>query len=346
MDWEKYKKTFTNRCKELSYSDNQINEYLVYAESLYKKNLPIIYDNDHLSVLLGYHKDLLLKISNSPNPFYRVFYIQKRNGKKREISEPYPTLKEIQYWILNKILKKVKISKYAKAYYKGRSVIDNARFHKGQNVIIKLDVKDFFSSIQLIDIIGIFSWLGYSKTISNMLARLCCLNECLTQGSPTSPALSNIFAIRIDNRIGDYVTKLGFRYTRYSDDITISGDISDKQISSILKHCKKVLSENNLEIQNEKTKVLRKHQKQYVTGIIVNEKLSIDSKIKRKIRQDIYYIKKYGLNSHMSHCNIEKENYLNHILGIINWVLFVEPKNEEFIQYKKDIVKLISSFCL
>ena len=221
----------------------------------------------------------------------------------------------------------VPVSKYAKAYVSGKGIIDNVKFHKSQKVIIKLDIKNFFDSIPLEKINLIFIKLGYTKTISYMLASLCCLENKLPQGAPTSPYLSNIFFSQLDKRIGTYITSLNFRYSRYSDDITISGDINNKQIKSIIDFCEEILLQYGLKLQKNKTKILRQSNCQYVTGVVLNKKISAGTKLKREIRQEIFFIKKYGLDNHMSHEKLKKQNYLSHLLGKINWVLYLEKKN-------------------
>ena len=344
MNWEAYKKNFQILCSKRNISKEQQDILLNYAQNLADKNLPIVYDVEHFSNLVGYKIDLFYAITNDTKRFYHSYFIPKKNGKLRYIREPYPMLKEIQYWILNNILVKHPVSKYAKAYIKNKGLIDNVKFHKNQNLVVKLDVKNFFESIYYFEVYGIFLRMGYTKSLSNIFARLCCLDGKLPQGAPTSPCLSNIFCISLDKRLGSYLTMLNFRYTRYSDDITISGDIRDKQIKAILSFCEKVLEENGLKIQRTKTKILRKSNCQYVTGVVLNKKISAGSKEKRNIRQQVYYIGKYGFYSHTRHIGLEKQNYLNHLLGKINWVLYLEKNNEEFIGYKKYVSDLIKDF--
>lgn len=341
MDFNKYKKIFTFQAKEKKLTDEQIKLLLDYAEKLSNENLPIIYDVEHLSLLLGYEIDLLYSISNVPERFYRTFMIPKKNGKNRIINEPYPTLKEIQYWILHNILEKTSPSIFAKAYIPGKQLKENARFHKCQKIVLKFDVSNFFGSISIFDVYKIFRHLGYTKKVSSMLARLCCLDNCLPQGAPTSPYLSNLFAKRLDKRIGIYCINNKLRYSRYSDDITISGDISEDKIPKIKGFVFHVLQDFNLSLNAEKTQVLRKSNRQIVTGIIVNDKLSVGHKNKHKIRQELYFIKKFGLESHISYTKIEKRNYLYHLLGLVNWVLSIEKDNVEFLNYKSFLNEII-----
>ena len=207
---------------------------------------------------------------------------------------------------------------------------------------MKFDVKSFFSSISFFEVYKIFKSFGYTKKLSVLFAKICCLDNYLPQGAPTSPYLSNLFAKRLDKRIGTYCVKNQLRFTRYSDDITISGDISEEQIGKIKGLVTFVLQDYGLSVNNEKTQILRKSNRQIVTGIVVNQKLSVGVKKKKKIRQEMYYIKKYGLDSHIIYSKIEKQNYIYHLIGIVNWVLTLEKNNKEFLEYKVYLKNLIN----
>ena len=342
MNWALYQKRFKISAKKRHLPGDFIISCLNYAKNLYDKNLPIIFDIEHLSRLLGYKTQYLYSVTNNFTKNYRVYGILKHNKKIRIIIEPFPDLKNIQLWILKNILEKISTSVYAKAYKPNYSLKDNVRFHVKQPVVIKLDVLDFFSSIKQSYVVKLFLQMGYSISLAGLLGRLCCYKGELPQGAPTSPYISNLYCLKLDKRIGAYITKLGFRYTRYSDDITISGNISNEQIGLIIQFCKKCLSNNKLRLNIEKTQVLRSYHRQVVTGIILNEKISAGTKRKKEVRKQIYYIKKYGLESHIAHEKIDKQNYLYHLAGLINWVLYLEKHNQEFIEYKKYMIELIS----
>lgn len=205
MKWKTYCDEFRKEAFEVNLNETDINEYLEYAKTLFEKELPIIYDQYHLSLLVGYQYEYLLAASNSSEHFYRKFKIPKKNGDLREISEPLPSLKEIQHWILNEILYKLKVSKFAKAYVKGKSIKENARFHRNQKQVLTLDIKDFFPSIKVFKVIDIFKSIGYCDSVAVMLANLCCLDGSLPQGAPTSATLSNLVMIEVDNLISEFV---------------------------------------------------------------------------------------------------------------------------------------------
>lgn len=113
MDFTKYKDDFTTEATKMGLSKNNIQHCLDYAEVLLSNNVPVIYNPSHLSELLGYKKEFLKKVALHTSYFYRNLEITKKNGKKRSISEPLPSLKEIQIWILKNILEKVPVSSFA-----------------------------------------------------------------------------------------------------------------------------------------------------------------------------------------------------------------------------------------
>ena len=334
MKWEKYQNDFTVNARHNGFSDVQIKKCLDYALKLFNKNLPIIYNQTHLSLLVGYELEYLIKASNSSYCFYREFKIPKKSGGTREIAEPLPSLKEIQKWVLQEILNKCAYSSYAKAYIPKTSIKDNARFHRGQEKVLAIDVNDFFGSIKYYKIYDVFHGLGYSKSVSAMLANLCCRNGCLPQGAPTSPALSNLVAASIDKRIAGLSKKQGFRYTRYSDDLAFSGKF---KAGLIINFVRNVLSAEGFSINESKIRLMQPHQRQEVTGIITNEKLQAPRELRKKIRQEIYYIQKYGVDSHLEKSKNTRSHYMSHLLGTANFIHFVNP-NDKFIS--KHIVML------
>ena len=117
MNYGTYKELFTEKALNNGFSQDNINSCLLYAERLYHANIPVIYNTTHLSNLVGYKKSYLKRAVFFNQYFYKEFRINKKKGKGfRVISEPLPSLKEIQYWILHNILENLPVSKYAKAY--------------------------------------------------------------------------------------------------------------------------------------------------------------------------------------------------------------------------------------
>lgn len=337
MDFETYKVEFEIKASRNGYSEENITKCLNYAKPLLEQKLPVIYNTSHLCLLVGYKMRFIKRAVIYTSYFYRDFEVLKKNGKKRKISEPLPSLKEIQYWILLNILEKIKVSAFAKAYKRKTSIKENVRFHSNQEIVVNFDIVDFFPSIKLKDIEAIFKDLGYSDLISNLLAKLCTRNKELPQGAPTSPYLSNIFFKPIDDIIANYCISKNIRYTRFADDLTFSGDFDTEELKDFIF---KTLSNFDLKVNEDKTNILRRNQRQLVTGIVVNEKLQVPFYKRNKLRQEVFFIKKFGIIDHKKHLKINNKNYISHLLGKVNFILQMNKSDKEFIEYKEFLIQL------
>ena len=280
----------------------------------------------------------IYSISNNIENNYKIYKIKKHNGKFRTIHEPNLLLKHIQRQILNNILNNKSISKYATAYHKGISLKDNVIPHVNKRIILKLDIKDFFENISFIDVYNTCFPIEYfPKSVGMILTYLCTYDDHLIQGAPTSAYISNLVMKDFDEEIGYWCEENKISYTRYSDDMTFSGDFNP---SEIIARVRKVLCKLGLELNNKKIHVVMNSSSQNVTGIIVNEKPQLSSKYRKKIRQEVYFIKKYGLKSHLQKRNInDTKKYLNSLYGKILFVLQVNDDDDEFKNYKEFIKK-------
>ena len=330
MRWDVYEKNFKQHAEMRGMPSEKINEWVKYANNLFSKDLPIIYDQTHFALLLGIDNEYLHSMSNAPEFFYRTFYIKKRNGKLRRIDEPLPDLKRVQSWILTEILYRIPCSRFAKAYIPGTSIKDNTRFHKKQKIVMAVDVKNFFPSIKSGYILGVFLAVGYNLPTAVLLTRLCCLRECLPQGAPTSAYLSNLVMLRFDEVISQYCISHNIRYTRYADDLTFSGDFD---IAAMLFQVDRELKYLNLKRNPDKLKIMRSHNSQRATGIVINEKQQLPREYRMKIRQEVHYIQEFGLDDHLAHIGESRSNYINHLLGKIQYALFINPKDEKMKSY-------------
>ena len=340
MNWEEYKQAFIDEARKVHKHPQYLEKHLAYAENLWKQNLPVIYDQKHLCLLLGYSPRYVYAASNSQKHFYRCFDIPKKNGGKRMICEPLPSLKEIQRWILDYILVKIEVSPYAKAYIRGKSLKENVRFHKRQKIVLSLDIHDFFGHISDYMVFQVFIGIGYRTDVAMMLTELCCLDHKLPQGAPTSACLSNIVMKKFDSAVSGYTKELSIRYTRYADDMTFSGDFDTDELVGIVK---KQLRPYGMTLNSDKTRIRRSGQRQEVTGIVVNDHMQIPRNSRRQIRQIMFYIEKYGLESHLEHIGAPKKQYLKHLAGVIGYALFINPKDMELQKYKKQIMELIKT---
>lgn len=318
QDWAKY---FSDR----GVSPHLAQQYIDYIKKLDKSNLPVIFELEHLSKLIGIKLEVLRKITANSRYFYREFTIQKRRGGRRLVSAPYPSLLMCQTWIYENILKLADAHFSSHGYCLKKSIKTNATPHLNQNALLKMDMKDFFPSIPINWVINYFSNLGYPNNVAYYLSAICCLDDALPQGAPTSPALSNILLMSLDKRLYRLSKQYKLNYTRYADDLTFSGGYIPNKLISVITQ---IVSDYGLSINDQKTSLIIGNKQKIVTGLYVSDdKLKLPRASRRELQKEIYYIKKYGLLSHIGKLKIKQPNYLDSLEGKIRFWVQIEPDN-------------------
>ncbi len=303
-------------------SEHLIVQYMNYVETLVPKNLPVIFEVEHLSKLVGIEITELQKMISSPHYFYREFSIPKKRGGKRKITAPYPSLLSCQTWIYENILKTVQPHFCTHAYRETRSIISNATPHLNQKAILKMDLKDFFPSIPINWVINLFSSLGYPHNISYYLASLCCIDGALPQGASTSPCLSNVLLKHFDSRLFKLAKEYKLNYTRYADDLAFSGAYIPHKLVGIISE---IIAESGLLVNEQKTSLIIGDKQKIITGLSVKGgNLTLPRASRRLIKQEIHYIKQFGLVSHISKLKIKNPYYLQSLEGKLRFWLQVE----------------------
>jgi RNA-directed DNA polymerase len=254
-------------------------------------SLPELSSHEDLAKDLKLSIDIISKYFNNNKRYYNQYEVAKKNGKKRTISSPHLELKGIQRWILRNIFDKLSPSPYAKGFVKGISLLKNAEPHKGKQYILNIDLKDFFDNIPANFVYSVFNSLGYSPKLSFQLTKICTINSVLPQGAPTSPALSNFVCNRLDYRLGNYCKKNALVYTRYADDLTISGNrlLSMKEAK---KMAIKIIENEKFIINRSKMKLVGPSLKREVTGLVINSEIGIGRKKLNYYRMKIYNLYK------------------------------------------------------
>ena len=282
---------------------------------------------------LGYPAKTLYGLSNNLEKHYHNVYIPKSDGTKRKLSVPDLILKNVQKSIADNILAYYPISKYATAYKVGSSVQRNARPHVNKSKILKLDIEGFFDNIIYSRVKNVvFREEKFSEPIRILLTMLCYYKESLPQGAPTSPAITNIIMYDFDEKIGAFCHENGISYTRYCDDMTFSGDFDEKEIIALVKDELKNLG---LFLKNRKTAVISNAKRQTVTGIVVNKRINLTKEYKKRIRQEVYYIEKFGLEEHTKRQGIaDAKSYLRSLKGRISYAISTCPDDHELKHYR------------
>ena len=348
MNIIQYKKELRIGLKTALFTKEEIQQYVSYAIELHRNGVPIIFDQYHFSSLVGYDYKYILGMSNVPKKFYKEYKLKKRHGGLRIIDEPLPDLKNIQEWILDNILmcacRPTYISRAAKAFLPNKNIKDNAKYHLEQRMLVCLDIHNFFGSIKRNKVYHVFSNFGYSKQLCTMLSYICTLDNVLPQGSPTSPMLSNLIFKPADDEIFLYCKEHNIVYTRYADDMTFSSDKIN--VKCLISFIRTVVHKLGLKLNDEKIKVMSRGNAQLVTGIVVNKKLQATKKYRRRLRQEIYYIKKWGLGEHIRSLNtsIKPESYIRHLLGQVLFILFVNPEDIMAYEYKNYLNYLLEKY--
>ena len=336
---------------------NLLYDRVIEEEKLVNQGLPIIKDDKDLAKLLGieykqlrflvYHRDVV-KVDH-----YTRYTIPKKKGGVRNIAAPKSTMKVTQRKILEEILSKISVSEQAHGFLKGKSVVSGAEVHvKQPELLINMDLEDFFPTVTFERVRGMFKAFGYSGYIASLLAVICTYCEripieikgetkyvktserILPQGSPASPMITNILCIKLDKRLSGLATKYDFVYTRYADDMSFSlqeeKTLEDAN-SDINKFCGlvlKIVSEEGFKINKSKTKFLKKNNRQSVTGIVINnDNIGVPRKWVKRLRAAIYNANKVKTKE-----GSVPADTINEISGMVSWLKSV---NEE--RYKNII---------
>jgi hypothetical protein len=219
---------------------------------------------------------------------YKTVFINKRSGGKRKLSIPNDDLKGIQRQLGKYLRAQIgnKVHTCANAYVHGRGTVANARPHLGGSVLLKLDIKDFFPSIQKDQLHGILASVTPQDVLVKRLTDLCYSESGLPQGAPTSPLLSNLVLRRFDVALYRVCALAGAKYTRYADDISISlSKDGSKKIGHLIKAVESELANDGFTLNKDKIRVLRPHQAQRICGVTINSgKPTISRKQRRVLR--------------------------------------------------------------
>ena len=268
---------------------NSINEIGPYVSGLAISN-PMSVLRLHNYTFVGARRDA-----------YRQFQIPKKSGGMRTITAPDGELKDIMLtlaFILNELYIP---TPEAMAFIPGRSIVENANQHIGQNYVLNLDLSDFFTSITANMVERNLVKLGIAPLVARDIATICTypttadhhVLNVVPQGAPTSPVISNICSMTLDNRLSGLARRFHVTYTRYADDITFSSNHNvyheDGEFMRELYH---IISDCHFTVNEKKTRLQKRGGRQEVTGLTVSEKPNVCRKYIKNLRALIHHISK------------------------------------------------------
>jgi RNA-directed DNA polymerase len=266
---------------------------------------------------------------------YRV--LAKQGGRVRLIEAPKPRIKEIQRLILGEILEKIPSHPAVQGFVKGRSILTFVAPHVSRRIVIRIDLQDFFPSINGVRIQTVFRVAGYPESVADLLGGLCtnavprAVFECalhrrphLPQGAPTSPALANICAYRMDCRLAGLAKAVGAEYTRYADDLAFSGDEAfERCVERFLPQAAAIAAEEGFVVNHRKTRVMRQGVRQHLAGLVTNSHANI-------IRPDFDRLKAILTNClRLGIASQNRESHPDFRAHLTGKVAFVEMVNPE-----------------
>lgn len=230
---------------------------------------------------------------------YRPFTIKKRSGGDRTILAPHLGLKSVQRKLADLLSSEYGRRGGVHGYIKERSIITNARKHVRKRFVLNIDLKDFFGTINFGRVRGILTSkiYGANEEVATVIAQLCCFNNSLPQGAPTSPVISNMICAKMDSELRTLAREFGCEYTRYSDDITFSNErpsfpaalatiqgSGDETLVVLGEKLVEIIKKHGFEINEGKSRLLTRSDRQEVTGLVVNRFANVPRKYIRNIR--------------------------------------------------------------
>jgi hypothetical protein len=260
---------------------------------------------DWLAWKIGIPSKRLHEIASGVEEHYHTFVIPKANGKGREINNPDRDLKELQRRVVAEILRPKRLPDYVQGSVVGRSNLTNAEYHVGQPAILRVDIRSFFPHVTNRKVFAIWrDVFGFGTDLSSLLTRLTTLNGHLPQGAPTSSYLANLSLVSVDTTIANKANELNLVYTRFVDDIVLSG-VRVREIVSFIVH---ELSRAVFPCSRDKVVVAGSSKRRAVTGFVVNHprRATVDRENRDRLRAAVHQYRRRCAEEGMRDLAIER----------------------------------------
>ena len=298
-----------------------------------------------------------LRRAAPPLSHYRHRWVRTRSGGVRLIEQPKPRLAELQRRVTRHVLNALPVHDAAHGFRAGRSALTFAEPHAGRATVVRVDVEGFFASLRAKRLMRLMRAAGYPEAVaahlvgllttaapvdvlsappgvgmsevdarSRLVRRLAQAH--VPQGAPSSPAVANAAAYRLDRRLTAYADTLGARYTRYADDLAFSGD-TDLPVDALLRGVNAIVRAEGFRVRQGKTRIQRAHQRQRLAGLVVNERAVAPRADYDALRALLHNCARTGPDVQNRGVRPDFRAYL---LGRIGWVSANHPKRAQTLQ--------------
>ncbi len=284
---------------------------------------------------------------------YRYRTVPRRAGMPRVIEAPKLRLKEIQRWILREVLVLVPAHPAVHGFVTGRSVVSHAQSHVGQRALLRLDLQDFFASVPAGRVYRTWRTLGYEPPVAHVLTGLTTnavplvvwerivratptdavqsrfwlgrqlATPHLPQGAPTSPALANLAAFRLDRRLAGLAAATGLRYSRYADDLAFSGNARlIRRRGEFEQLVRAIVREEGFQLNEAKSVTQAAGGRQTVCGVVVNVRTNVRRSEYDQLKATLHNAARLGPAGQNRD---QVDDFRAHLLGRISWVRALNP---------------------
>jgi hypothetical protein len=284
---------------------------------------------------------------------YTYRWLVSRRGRARLLEIPKARLKEIQRRILHEILDHIPPHDAAHGFRTGRSILTYVAPHVGRPIVLHFDLRQFFPSIRTARVAAVFRTAGYPPPVARALAALCTnavpddvlrsrpirarpaqldaerayRERHLPQGSPTSPALANLCAYRLDCRLAGLSRAVGAKYTRYADDLVFSGgEVLERSVRRFHVHVCRIALEEGFEINTRKSHFMRQSVRQQVAGVVLNARPNVGREEYDRLKAIVTNCIRHGPASQNrdGHADLRA-----HLAGRIAYLAMINPAKGE-----------------
>ncbi|HEX5423446.1 MAG TPA: reverse transcriptase family protein [Candidatus Acidoferrales bacterium] len=245
--------------------------------------------------------------------YYRSFKQRKADGTYRQLYDPQDPLKLLQYKVKTHILDSVPLPTCVHGGVRNRSLLTNARPHVRKQIVFSVDLKGFYPSIGPNRVLAIFKALGFSPAIAELLTDITVWDRHVPQGVATSTALANLAMTGVDIRIQGLANKHGFSYTRWVDDLTLSGS---SRLLDFRRLITRIVDDEGFVVNPQKVFTMHSGMRQLVAGVVVNRKPNVPREKRKSIRQGIIQLR---LNRYSGGPSVDQ------VRGKISWLSQLNP---------------------